>query len=253
MKRTALAALLLTPTLALVGCGGDGADGAAGGADAPAKQVEQEAQARIADEHNDADVTFARMMIPHHEQALEMSRILLSKPDPPPRVAELAQRIQDEQGPEITRLNAMLETWGEPAVPPAPGGMAAEPAPAEQADHSGDGGHSHHADGAPADAAQMDPAVHGEEAAPEAPAPQAEHVMPGMLTPEELAAIDAAGGEEASRLYLEGMIAHHQSAIDMARAELDGGSNEQAKELAQQIVDAQEPEIAIMRGILDSL
>ena len=40
-------------------------------------------------------------------------------------------------------------------------------------------------------------------------------LMPGMLTDEEMAALDHARGPEFDRLFLEGMIRHHQGAIDM--------------------------------------
>jgi uncharacterized protein (DUF305 family) len=40
-------------------------------------------------------------------------------------------------------------------------------------------------------------------------------LMPGMLTDEEMAALDKARGPEFDRLFLEGMIRHHQGAIDM--------------------------------------
>jgi len=40
-------------------------------------------------------------------------------------------------------------------------------------------------------------------------------LMPGMLSPEQLAALDRARGPEWDRLFLEGMIAHHQGALKM--------------------------------------
>jgi len=40
-------------------------------------------------------------------------------------------------------------------------------------------------------------------------------LMPGMLTDEEMAALDRARGPEFDRLFLTGMIRHHQGAIDM--------------------------------------
>lgn len=40
-------------------------------------------------------------------------------------------------------------------------------------------------------------------------------LMPGMLTDEEMAALDRSRGPEFDRLFLEGMIRHHQGAIDM--------------------------------------
>jgi uncharacterized protein (DUF305 family) len=42
-----------------------------------------------------------------------------------------------------------------------------------------------------------------------------EMLMPGMLTDEEMAALDRARGPEFDRLFLAGMIKHHQGAIDM--------------------------------------
>ena len=42
-----------------------------------------------------------------------------------------------------------------------------------------------------------------------------EMLMPGMLTDEEMAELDRARGPEFDRLFLIGMIKHHQGAIDM--------------------------------------
>jgi uncharacterized protein (DUF305 family) len=42
-----------------------------------------------------------------------------------------------------------------------------------------------------------------------------EMLMPGMLTDEEMAELDRARGPEFDRLFLKGMIKHHQGAIDM--------------------------------------
>lgn len=65
-------------------------------------------------EFNDADVMFAQMMIPHHEQAIEMSDIAL---DPTigagAKVADLATRIKNAQDPEITQMRNLLTSWGQ--------------------------------------------------------------------------------------------------------------------------------------------
>ena len=42
-------------------------------------------------------------------------------------------------------------------------------------------------------------------------------LMPGMLTPEEMARLAAAKGVEFDRLFLEGMIKHHGGAITMVK------------------------------------
>ncbi|MFC3896968.1 DUF305 domain-containing protein [Lentzea rhizosphaerae] len=63
--------------------------------------------------HNSADVAFAQGMVPHHEQALEMSDLVASRTDNP-RVIDLAKRISAAQKPEIDRMNGWLRTWNAP-------------------------------------------------------------------------------------------------------------------------------------------
>ncbi|MBB4735271.1 uncharacterized protein (DUF305 family) [Micrococcus cohnii] len=70
----------------------------------------------VSAEHNDADVMFAQMMIPHHQQAVEMSEMLLAKDEIPAEVTAFAQKVIDAQGPEIERMNSMLTVWGEDPV-----------------------------------------------------------------------------------------------------------------------------------------
>ena len=64
---------------------------------------------------NDADVMFAQMMIPHHEQAIEMSDMAL---DPSiqasKEVSDLAAQIKAAQDPEITQMKDLLTSWGQP-------------------------------------------------------------------------------------------------------------------------------------------
>ena len=75
----------------------------------------------------------------------------------------------------------------------------------------------------------------------------------GMMSDEDMSALESATGAEASRLFLEQMTQHHQGAIDMAQRELDNGENPDALELAQTIIDAQTAEIATMQDILTTL
>lgn len=77
--------------------------------------------------------------------------------------------------------------------------------------------------------------------------------MDGMMTEEDMAALDAATGTEASRLFLEQMIVHHEGAVEMAQVEVDSGANPDAVAMAQAIIDAQNVEIETMREILLSL
>lgn len=72
---------------------------------------------------NNADVTFVQMMIPHHEQAVDMSNMLLAKSGVDPDVQALAQRIKAAQGPEITLMTGWLTAWGQPTASGEMGGM----------------------------------------------------------------------------------------------------------------------------------
>ncbi|MDH6237865.1 DUF305 domain-containing protein [Cryobacterium sp. CG_9.6] len=61
---------------------------------------------------NDADVSFAQGMLPHHEQAVEMSDVLLAKDGIDQQVLDLATQIKAAQEPEIAQLTEWLSTWG---------------------------------------------------------------------------------------------------------------------------------------------
>ncbi|UXA20900.1 DUF305 domain-containing protein [Mycobacterium sp. SMC-4] len=68
--------------------------------------------------HNDADAAFARDMVPHHEQAIVMSDIVLAKDGVDERVVDLAERIKAAQGPEIETMNQWLTDWDVPQSDP---------------------------------------------------------------------------------------------------------------------------------------
>lgn len=80
-----------------------------------------------------------------------------------------------------------------------------------------------------------------------------EHGGDGMMSDDDMAALEAASGQEASALFLEQMIEHHEGAIEMSQQELDNGQNPDAVELAQQIIDAQTAEITEMQGLIAAL
>lgn len=67
------------------------------------------------------DVMFAQMMIPHHQQAVQMADIALGKPSASPKVRELATQIKAAQDPEIAQMSDWLKAWG--ASPATSGGM----------------------------------------------------------------------------------------------------------------------------------
>lgn len=70
-------------------------------------------------DHNAADVMFAKAMIPHHAQAVDMSDTMLKKKDIPASVTALAARIKAAQGPEIETMTAWLNGWNEPVQLPS--------------------------------------------------------------------------------------------------------------------------------------
>ncbi|MGV9819613.1 DUF305 domain-containing protein [Nocardia xishanensis] len=76
------------------------------------------------------------------------------------------------------------------------------------------------------------------------------HGMPGMMSAEQMSALQAASGAEFDRMWLEMMIQHHAGAIDMAKTELADGVNPDAQALARSVITAQEAEIATMRTML---
>lgn len=136
------------------------------------------------------DLMFAEMMIPHHEQAIEMSDLAL-KNSTNPEVLALAKQIKEAQAPEIEQM----KSWG-----------------ASSMAHAG-------------------------------------HMMDGMLSDEEISALASARGNEFDKLFLEGMIQHHEGAIDMAEMVIDSKNTEVAA-LAKAIIEAQRKEIELMRALL---
>ena len=84
--------------------------------------------------------------------------------------------------------------------------------------------------------------------------PMAEHTseyMQSMNTMHD-AMMTAATKANADVAFVEGMIPHHQGAIEMAKIQLKYGQDDQIKNLAQGIIDAQDPEIALMKQWLAS-
>jgi uncharacterized protein (DUF305 family) len=203
--------------LALTGCGSSVTDDNTGSAAPPAASSSTASSTGSAtpasSPHNDGDVLFAQMMIPHHNQAIEMSDMLLAKSGVDPKVTALAEKIKDAQGPEVTQMTGWLKSWGEdPSI-----GSAGSADPSTGAmggmDHgSGD----------------------------------------GMMSKADMDALKAADGAKATTLFLTGMIEHHTGAITMANAELEQGANPDAQQLAQTIIKTQQAEITTMKQLAGS-
>ncbi|MDN3245057.1 DUF305 domain-containing protein [Streptomyces mutabilis] len=125
--RASLVTAALT-ALAVLGLGACDSDPDGGKADAAGPSViapggpgednrtlsAEEAEKHRADDDspNSADVSYARMMIQHHAQALEMTELVPEQAESG-QVKKLAERISAAQGPEIQAMRGWLKTHGE--------------------------------------------------------------------------------------------------------------------------------------------
>lgn len=88
---------------------------------------------------SNSDLMFAQMMIPHHQQAIEMSELTQTSAADQ-RVKDLAAVIASEQGPEIEQMKSWLEATGTPSHMDhdmSMGGMVSEAQMAELSQASG--------------------------------------------------------------------------------------------------------------------
>ncbi|MEV5434437.1 DUF305 domain-containing protein [Streptomyces sp. NPDC052682] len=132
-RRIAAVSIVAAGALLLSACGGDsddmsGMDHGSGNSSAAANT---EAGAKAGD-FNDADVTFAQMMIPHHEQALEMAQLADGRASDA-GIKDLAKKIEQAQAPEIKTMKGWLESWNKPTA------MASMPGMDHGGGHGGDG------------------------------------------------------------------------------------------------------------------
>jgi len=80
------------------------------------------------------------------------------------------------------------------------------------------------------------------------------HAMPGMLTPEQMEALRHAKAAEFDRLFLKGMIQHHNGALVMVKQLFDTPGAGQDADLFDFATDAdntQRAEIRIMQAMLE--
>lgn len=100
-------AIGLSATLLLAACGSSSSD-----SNTNTPEVENSASATG---FNDADVMFAQMMIPHHEQAIEMSDMALDPTTQASKeIIDLATQIKAAQDPEIKQMKDLLTAWAQP-------------------------------------------------------------------------------------------------------------------------------------------
>ena len=76
--------------------------------------------------------------------------------------------------------------------------------------------------------------------------------MDGMLSEDEIEQLRQTSGLAFDKLFLAGMIAHHEGALSMVSM-IEDSENEEAKTLAQNIKESQSAEIELMKRYLAEL
>lgn len=173
---------------------------------------------------------FLRDMQVHHAQAVQMSMLVRDRSDDD-AVRLLAYDIATGQGAQAGQMYGLLDAWNLPQASAQPR-MTWMSYPT--IDASG-GDHGHAASGASGSAEK------------------AGGPMPGMATAKQIAKLTAAKGEDADRLFLTLMIAHHQGGVEMAESVLHRTDQSQVVAMATQIVASQKAEITTMREMLEKL
>jgi uncharacterized protein (DUF305 family) len=163
-----------------------------------------------------ADAEFMQGMIMHHAQAVEMTA-LISTHTQNKDLQLLGARINNSQTDEIKFMKRWLTARGESITMPSH----------EMPGMSHDGMNmSHHA----------------------------MPLMPGMLTPEQMDALRKARGADFDRLFLTGMIQHHNGALTMVKDLFDTAGAGQDGEIfgfATDVDTGQRAEIKIMQEMLE--
>ena len=234
-KRMLVAVGSAAAVVALVaGCTSDESDDNATTSATTSASVSASGTAEQGGPHNDADVEYVQMMIPQHEQAVEMAELVPSRTGNPDIIA-LADQIEKAQGPEIEQMEGWLKAWGapEPSKAEAPG------ATSDGMDHDGmeGDGTSMPMQSMPMTSMNSMPGMEG-----------GGH---GMMSAEQMQALENAKDAEFDKMWLELMIAHHQGAVASSEQILQTGESEQVRQLAQQIVSSQQAEIAQMEALLN--
>ncbi|MFF4505744.1 DUF305 domain-containing protein [Streptomyces sp. NPDC001401] len=112
VRRTALAVTAGVAAVVLAACG---SDNDSGGHDMGSMNSDSSPSALAsakAGAHSDADVSFAKEMIQHHRQAVDMADLAADRASSQ-EVKDLAAKIKGAQDPEIKTMSGWLTSWGE--------------------------------------------------------------------------------------------------------------------------------------------
>ncbi len=194
----------------------------------------------------EADAHFMQMMIIHHGQAVEMGDLIEDRTDNP-GIRLMGDRIARSQATEIAMMRTWLQRRGQPLEPASMDHM--HHGMSHTSGHSG--GHQDHMSEMAHDQHDaMDVKIDPKTGLSTVP------LMSGMLSPAQMAELAAADGAEFDRLFLTGMIHHHQGAIDMVNglmSEPGNGEDPELSEFLAAVVADQSAEINRMQFMLTKL
>ena len=162
---------------------------------------------------NSADAGFARDMSLHHAQAVEMGMYAFQKSQDS-EIQILGYDIATTQQYQIGEMNAWLQDWGLSTTPPK---------------------------------GRMSWMTEGTKAL------QANGLMPGMATADDLTKLKSLSGKDFDILFCQLMLRHHLGGVHMADEALKLVTTQEVKTLAQQIQQGQELEITTLTAKLKTL
>lgn len=168
------------------------------------------------------DVEFMQGMIMHHGQAVEMTALIAARTENK-TVRLIGAKISQSQSDEINFMKRWLEARGEKTT------MPMNETPETEMSEMPGMNHSQHQSTRP--------------------------LMPGMLSPEQMEALENAKGAEFDRLFLSGMIQHHEGALEMVRklfATAGAGQDAELFNFTTDVDTGQRAEIKIMRELLNA-
>lgn len=170
------------------------------------------------------DQQFIDSMTPHHQSALMMAQMALTKAQLP-EVKRLARGIIADQKKEIAQMQAWRKAWYPKAAPMNQGAM----------NHG-----------------SMDHSMHSSMKMSGDKMTMPGHMMGLPMKGEmDMGKLRSAKGREFDRMFLQMMIPHHAGAVVMADEALKVTARPQIRKMSHAIISSQSREIGLMQGILD--
>jgi uncharacterized protein (DUF305 family) len=182
----------------------------------PSKTLPSDTRAKLTP-GSPKNAEFMQGMIMHHAQAVEMTDMIEARTNNK-SIRLIGARISQSQSDEMAFMKRWLEARGESVEMSMP---------------TGNGSHTHGSHGS----------GHS-------------MLMPGMLSSKQMQALKNAKGAEFDRLFLSGMIQHHEGALVMVKDLFDTAGAGQDAELfnfASDVDSGQRAEIKTMKSLLDKI